>query len=870
MAPVKLFAATLQLVLVTLVMHQYRLENRGVVLVLAVAAVGLPIHQLVPERLRPRVFLALSLLALGVVLGPMAAALLLAVGLGLYGLCHLPVSWSLRVWLLLGLGLALSVLRFETAGEGPLWLQAAWPIAGSMFLFRVALYLHALAGRKQRPAPATALGYFFLLPNGAFPLFPVVDFRTFERSRGVEDDGVLYDRGALWMLRGLVQLMLYRMVYHHGVLDPAEVEGVARVVAYMLSTFLLYLRVSGQFHLIVGLLLLFGFSLPETHHRYFLARSLTDFWRRINIYWKDFMATLVFFPAHQWLRRPLGNRTALAVATALVFVATWALHLLQWLWLTGRLLLAWHDVLFWALLGGMVVVNVVFEDRWGRRRRLGKAPAAERWARGLRTLATFLTLTVLWSLWTTDSIALWWHLVGTAPGLLPGLLVGIVLLVAGSFGLESWSRRRPEASRPVPPQKAEPRSAEAKTWNQLARNRLATGTGPRLVILGLLLALGLPTVHGRVGGTVARVAETLRASGPNARDAAELRRGYYEELFAVGVDNPGLHQGYRRQPADWLRIDQTPFWRPSPELPGGELVPGTAGLFKRAETSIDSHGLRDAVESEAKPDGVHRIAFLGSSHTMGSGVADGETFESLLDRRWGPTVETLNFAVAGYSVLDDALVFERKVPTFEVDAVIQIGHTHDAGKLVRVLARRLATASTVGPATVPELVILPELAAVVEERGARPGEPVSVLEHRLRPARFALLEALYGQIAEGCRRQGIRATWVLLPLLEGDDPAGHDRDTAERMLDLVRAAGFETIDLRTVYEGADPATLRLAPWDEHPNALAHRRIADALAQHYRPRDGGDALPGGGSPTPPVGYDAEAGAGSSGPSEANPG
>ena len=71
----------------------------------------------------------------------------------------------------------------------------------------------------------------------------------------------------------------------------------------MISTFLLYVRISGQFHLVIGMLHLFGFNLPETHHRYLLASSFTDFWRRINIYWKDFMMKVFYYPAFFRLRK---------------------------------------------------------------------------------------------------------------------------------------------------------------------------------------------------------------------------------------------------------------------------------------------------------------------------------------------------------------------------------------------------------------------------------------------------------------------------------------------------------------------------------------------------------------------------------------
>ena len=92
-------------------------------------------------------------------------------------------------------------------------------------------------------------------------------------------------------------------------LAPSEVQDPGDLVQYVVSNFLLYLRVSGTFHLIVGMLYLFGFRLPETHHRYFLASSFTDFWRRINIYWKDFMLKIFYYPAVFRLRR-LGMTSA--------------------------------------------------------------------------------------------------------------------------------------------------------------------------------------------------------------------------------------------------------------------------------------------------------------------------------------------------------------------------------------------------------------------------------------------------------------------------------------------------------------------------------------------------------------------------------
>jgi hypothetical protein len=41
-------------------------------------------------------------------------------------------------------------------------------------------------------------------------------------------------------------------------------------------------------------------------------------------------------------------------------------------------------------------------------------------------------------------------------------------------------------------------------------------------------------------------------------------------------------------------------------------------------------------------------------------------------------------------------------------------------------------------------------------------------------------------------------------------------------------AGFVTLNLRDAYKNQDENTLRLAEWDAHPNAAAHRLIATRL------------------------------------------
>ena len=100
-----------------------------------------------------------------------------------------------------------------------------------------------------------------------------------------------------WIVRGLSHLLAYRVVKYYLLPAPHELGDLPHLALFLAANYALYLHVSGYFHIITGVFHLFGFELPRTHHNYFLASSFTDIWRRINIYWKDFMTKVFFLPA---------------------------------------------------------------------------------------------------------------------------------------------------------------------------------------------------------------------------------------------------------------------------------------------------------------------------------------------------------------------------------------------------------------------------------------------------------------------------------------------------------------------------------------------------------------------------------------------
>ena len=60
-----------------------------------------------------------------------------------------------------------------------------------------------------------------------------------------------------------------------------------------------------------------------------------------------------------------------------------------------------------------------------------------------------------------------------------------------------------------------------------------------------------------------------------------------------------------------------------------------------------------------------------------------------------------------------------------------------------------------------------------------------------------------------------------------DMPAEQSEQNNE-ILAFAANAGFTVVDIRGVFAGVHPDSLRVAAWDKHPNARGHRMIADRL------------------------------------------
>jgi D-alanyl-lipoteichoic acid acyltransferase DltB (MBOAT superfamily) len=805
-------------------------QTYGLSKLLPVIFVGFLLHACLPSQWRGPFFVLLFPASTVLLLGINSAAALLVLALGLFLLCHLPVSFWLRVAILSAVGIFLASVRIGAIEADVANIQSSLqtqtlPILGAIFMFRSAVYLYDLRHEKGPVSVWQRLGYFFLFPNVCFPLFPVIDYQTFKRTHYDRPSHEIYQKGIDWIFRGITHLLLYRIVYHYFVPDPLSIQDLAGVAQYALSSFLLYLRVSGLFHLIVGILCLFGYNLPETHHRYYLSESFTDFWRRINIYWKDFMVKLFYYPIFMALRR-WGLTSAMVSATLITFVITWALHSYQWFWLRGAFPLVPQDMIFWGVLAILVAGNSLYEEKFGRRRKsLSKkremTPSGA-FSRSLKTATVFLIICLLWSFWTSTSIAQWLTVMSVTKTttalewlIAISIILGAVLVgtVAQLFPVTFAVKLAPGAAS-IP-----------------ARTAWIGGVSV------LLLLIANPAVENRVSPQVASVVSTITGDQLNTRDQQQVVKGYYEELLGAEASGSMLWSVRLEPPDDWRwgGTPQSELTRSVGDIRREVMLPSISVIDKGQEFHTNQWGMRDDEYTKAKPPTTYRIALFGSSYTVGSGVRVEETFPAIVELQLNDLieqasryrkVEILNFAVPADSILRRAARLRKEALAFNPDAVIDISITGEhilAITNLKDAIRRKAQN------------IDPHLKDIVARSGTTSNMSSEEIERRLGGYQDEIVAWGYSSFAETARNHGIEAVIFMLPKL-GDADSAYEGEW-EILSRMWRTAGLQAVHMGDVYGPLNQRNeYKLAPWDWHPNAKGHRLIANRVVRELAAMD----------------------------------
>src|SRR5438552_11050149 len=172
---VQFLAVIAQFGLIVMVVNHWQLESQLLARLMWLAFVGFVIHHLLPLRFRLPFFAMLSLFAVITAVGHLGPNVgrawltgklttagflyhlipgltLVGIGLGLIGICHLPIRFTARVGLVAVAGAALAFLRAHSQ-----WfpdVTEMWVLLCSMFMFRLMIYLYELMVRLGTLSPA--------------------------------------------------------------------------------------------------------------------------------------------------------------------------------------------------------------------------------------------------------------------------------------------------------------------------------------------------------------------------------------------------------------------------------------------------------------------------------------------------------------------------------------------------------------------------------------------------------------------------------------------------------------------------------------------------------------------------------------------
>ena len=312
-------------------------------------------------------------------------------------------------------------------------------------------------------------------------------------------------------------------------------------------------------------------------------------------------------------------------------------------------------------------------------------------------------------------------------------------------------------------------------------------------------------------------------------------------------DLRALHQAEPTQP--WLyRL-----------RPGAEAeLEKTAGIHYR----VNADGFRGPHYTQARADGVFRVAVLGDSLTFGFGVEEAEVYTALLEaeltRLLAPRkVEVLNFGVGGYNPYNEVALFEGIAAAWQPDLVLvqfcindlNDPRLHFDAHTLRLLELpdaafpdpRMRTQPMPGRSPLAFCAGRLRLCdllqhALYENRADRRALARAVAERRsLGEAERSWLHAQYGKLQQWAGSHGARFGVVVFPYPKQLREPSRD-GVAKGIVALGRDDGFAVIDLTPAFRSASQTrdALFLDLW--HPSPAGHRIAAEALAAEL-PRQG---------------------------------
>lgn len=276
------------------------------------------------------------------------------------------------------------------------------------------------------------------------------------------------------------------------------------------------------------------------------------------------------------------------------------------------------------------------------------------------------------------------------------------------------------------------------------------------------------------------------------------------------------------------------IWQPSSvsEIHMRELRPNLHTRFKQVRFETNTQGLSDKEYSLRKPEHTFRIAVLGDSHTMPSGVAIEDAYHSLLEEKLNSenrdkNIEFINFGVGGYSISDYRYTLEKKASAYDPDMIVlgivfndfQEYEKRDWPENPPPSLLLYAFQQLFTPESITQLQQTSWSVTDLQKlNGTYP--PNKVFE-----AKKPYMEEHFSAIARYAEKNRIPLLVVLLDYLQLNPEWVHFWQ------EQATKHGAHFVDTTPAFLGKNPYSYMIYKSDKHPNAKANRIFADVMYEY---------------------------------------
>jgi len=273
------------------------------------------------------------------------------------------------------------------------------------------------------------------------------------------------------------------------------------------------------------------------------------------------------------------------------------------------------------------------------------------------------------------------------------------------------------------------------------------------------------------------------------------------------------------------------MWRYSKELKkesknpllGHEHIPSKEAVLQSVKIRTNRHGLRGD-EVKPKQESIKRILFLGSSITLGWGVAEEETLTERLEDMFnseGKHIEILNAGIGNYNSVRYVEHFLTRLTHLEPNVIVVQYFVNDAEAIEFARGNWFLRNSQFGVT----------LWTAWNRFFKSKGEEALLRHYNLTYAPnnrgFQQMVSALKRLAGYAKDKNISIMLVMTPDFHNFKDYPFDSIHLS-MAEISRDLGFVYVDLLPTFLHRDAKNLWNMPGDPHPNSFAHELMANTL------------------------------------------